>query len=70
MVIKSKLIKSVIDVIPIEERMMTITLRGTVMLSIINVYMFTAERSEKIEQKDIRSSKKNMIKEVRGDQYR
>ena len=45
--IKKSLIKHVIDVIPIDDRMMTIVLRGTRLFSLINVYMFTAARSAK-----------------------
>jgi len=46
--IKNKLLNTLIEIIPIDDRLMTVTLRGKNMsYSFINTYMYTAENQEK-----------------------
>ena len=46
--IKNKLLNTLIEIIPIDDRLMTVTLRGKNMsYSFINTYMYTAKDHEK-----------------------
>ena len=64
--IKNSMLESVLEINPIDERLMSITLRGPVHTTFINTYMYTAKDTEK---KDIPNSA-NIIRNTRNtDQH-
>ena len=44
--VRNKLLDSILEINPIDDRLMSITLRGAVQTTFINTYMYTAENTE------------------------